>query len=299
MHTISEVRPLRQCLEAWQKQGQRIALVPTMGNLHAGHLSLIEQARQHADKVVATVFVNPLQFGPNEDFDQYPRTLSEDQAQCQAQGADVLFAPAVSVMYPGYQPGQPYDATRVQADAALSSQFEGADRPGHFDGVVTVVSKLFHLVQPNVAVFGQKDLQQFVILQKMVHDLAFPIDLIRAPIVRQSDGLALSSRNQYLSEAERAQAPLIRQTLTSVVTSLQQTPHNHASILQTAQARLQVQGFVVHYLAWVRLPDLQTVTQWHASDTADGSEFAVMVAATLGRTRLLDNAIFRLDGQVF
>ncbi|MDR9497863.1 MAG: pantoate--beta-alanine ligase [Hydrogenovibrio sp.] len=295
MQTVSDPQSLREQVQAWQKNGLTVALVPTMGNLHAGHLSLIDRAREAADRVVVSVFVNPLQFGPNEDFDDYPRTLTDDERQCRQQGADLLFAPGVAVMYPGYRHGQPYLTTRLQADPLLAQTFEGADRPGHFDGVVTVVAKLFHLVQPDVAVFGQKDLQQYAVLEKMVTDLAMPVRLVRAPIVRETDGLALSSRNQYLNSAERALAPSLAQTLQSVCVRIQDAPAKSESILQQASQDLQALGFQVHYFSLVALPTLQAVVDPQMPCRDDGSEFAVVVAATLGQTRLLDNRILRLS----
>jgi pantoate--beta-alanine ligase len=295
VQTVSDPQLLREQVQAWQKNGLQVALVPTMGNLHAGHLSLIDQAHQAADKVVVSVFVNPLQFGPNEDFDDYPRTLADDETRCRQQGADLLFAPGVEVMYPGYRHGQPYLATRLQADPLLAQSFEGADRPGHFDGVVTVVTKLFHLVQPDVAVFGQKDLQQYAVLEKMVTDLAIPVRLTRAPIVRETDGLALSSRNQYLNSAERRLAPSLAQTLQWVCARIQESPAKNASILQQAIQGLQAQGFQVHYFSLVMLPALQVVDDFQVLERRNGLEFAVVVAATLGQTRLLDNQIIRLS----
>ena len=208
MRTLQDINELRATLRNYRLKGQRIALVPTMGNLHAGHLALIATARQHADVVVSSLFVNPMQFGPGEDLDAYPRTFEADQRRFTQLSCDLLFAPSVSALYPNGLAAQ----TRVHVPE-VGEGLCGGSRPGHFDGVSTVVSMLFNLVQPDVACFGEKDYQQLAVIRKLVADLHMPIEIIGVPIVRADDGLALSSRNGYLSEQERAIAPTLYRTL--------------------------------------------------------------------------------------
>lgn len=277
MGSVQTVAALRDVVRGWKREGLRIGFVPTMGNLHAGHHSLIELARQHADRVVASVFVNPTQFGPSEDFARYPRTLDADAEGLAAHGCDLLFAPAVAEMYPdGAQ-----NAVQVRVPGELTSILDGAHRPGHFDGVATVVARLFNMVQPDVAVFGQKDYQQLQVIRALVRDLAFPVELVAAPTARAADGLALSSRNQYLSAAERVIAPDIHRTLLAMRDAIragQALPRVEAD----AVARLQDAGFSVDY-AQVRRIDLGVA----ALDQRTG--LVALVAARLGATRLIDN----------
>ena len=264
---------------AWQRAGERIGLVPTMGNLHAGHLSLVEQARARTDRVVVSIFVNPLQFGPNEDFERYPRTFEADVEKLAALGVDAVFHPAVEVMYPRWP--QP---TVVRADPDLAARWEGTARPGHFDGVATVVLKLFHLVRPDLAVFGQKDFQQWRILSRMVEDLNVPVEMVRAPIAREADGLAMSSRNQYLDERQRAIAPALYATLRRTAEALLAgTPV--ADALEAGATGLREAGFdAVDYLA---LCDAETL----APLDAVCPDAVLLAAARLGTTRLLDNLL--------
>ena len=208
MQTIVDKHELREQLDAWRREREHIAIVPTMGNLHAGHISLVEAAREQAARVVVTVFVNPTQFGEGEDFDGYPRTIDKDTRSLEKTSADVLFAPSVETMYPfGID-----NATRVVVPG-LTEQLCGSFRPGHFDGVTTVVARLFALVQPDVAVFGQKDYQQQLVIRRMVEDLNLPIEILTVPTVREPDGLAMSSRNAYLNEEERKAAPALYRCL--------------------------------------------------------------------------------------
>ena len=288
MQHFSEIIPLQQQVLAWKKQGAKVGFVPTMGNLHEGHLSLVVRAKQQADKVVASVFVNPLQFGPNEDFDQYPRTLDADAEKLQQIGCDALFAPSVQEMYP-----EGDLQTRVCAAPSLANRLEGALRPGHFDGVTTVVAKLFHIVQPDLAVFGQKDFQQYLVIEKMVSDLSFPIQLIRAPIARAEDGLALSSRNQYLTPEQRAIAPKLYQTLQALSVRLKGLKSfDEAMIekqLQAAQQALLTAGF--DQVDYLQLLDAKTLEPCESL-----SQGAVLLAvARLGKTRLLDNILINID----
>src|ERR1700722_19066509 len=208
MDTVTTIAQVRERVRGWRAQGQRIAFVPTMGNLHAGHMSLIEAARQHGERFVASIFVNPMQFGPNEDYAHYPRTPREDQTMLAAAGCDLMFMPDVLEIYPN----GPDNAARVEVPV-LSHILDGEFRPGHFQGVATVVAKLLNIVAPDAAVFGEKDFQQLTVIRRMVADLCMPMTIIGAATVRESDGLAMSSRNQYLSAAERGVAPLIHQLL--------------------------------------------------------------------------------------
>lgn len=268
---------------------QRIALVPTMGNLHDGHLELVKLAKQHADIVVVSIFVNPTQFGEGEDFDSYPRTLEDDVAKLATVDADYVFAPSIDEMYPVLPP-----PTSVRA-GAITSQLCGQSRPGHFDGVGIVVSKLFNIVQPDVAVFGQKDYQQLAIIQQLVRDLSYPIEIIGAPIVRAEDGLALSSRNQYLSDAERKIAPVLHQELQRLAEQLKNGKYSEQGVeplLAAAKARITDAGFTVDYL------DLKTAQldalkadNLQASLEENQQDSVILVAAWLGRARLLDNQL--------
>jgi len=250
-----------------------------MGNLHAGHHSLVELVRRRADRVVASVFVNPTQFGPNEDFARYPRTPEADAAGLQAAGCNLLWLPSVETMYP-YGP----DATVQVRVPGVADVLEGAHRPGHFDGVATVVARLFNQVQPDVAAFGRKDYQQLAVIRYLVRDLAFPIELLAGETRREADGLAMSSRDQYLSTEERAQAPELHATLEGLREAvLARTPRTAAEA--TAAERLARRGFDVDYVV-VRRPDLT-----EPADGEHGRQVA-LVAARLGRTRLIDNLEF-------
>lgn len=269
-HTITE---LQAALSAAQG---KIALVPTMGNLHEGHLTLAKIARTHADVVVVSIFVNPTQFGVGEDFDSYPRTLDADVAALSDVGVDFVFAPSVDEMYPTYPPN-------VQVlSGEITKLLCGKSRPTHFDGVGLVVSKLFNIVRPDVAVFGKKDYQQLAIIRQLNDELNFGIDIIGADIVRADDGLALSSRNQYLSADERAVAPVLSQTLQALAGKLAQASIiDYDALIDDAKATLTQAGFVVDYLE-IYNRQLQTVSQ---ADKA----LVILAAAWLGKARLLDN----------
>ncbi|PJK08637.1 pantoate--beta-alanine ligase [Lysobacteraceae bacterium NML95-0200] len=278
MKIIEKLPELRQEISAWKNAGQRVAFVPTMGNLHDGHYSLIALARQHAERVVASVFVNPTQFGPNEDFDRYPRTPGADATGLAAAGCDLLWRPSVAVMYPL---GLEHVVTvRVPG---ITEILDGAHRPGHFDGVATVVARLFNQVQPDVAVFGRKDYQQLAVIRHLVQELAFPIEIIGAPIRREADGLAMSSRNQYLSPEERALAPRIHQTLQMMC---EQVDAGLAldEVQCNARAALEDIGMQVDY-ACILTPDFKP-----PQDTS--SPLVALIAARLGKTRLIDNLEF-------
>ncbi|MEF9977238.1 MAG: pantoate--beta-alanine ligase [Thermomonas sp.] len=283
IETITELDALRARIRGWKREGLRVGFVPTMGNLHAGHYSLVALARRHVDRVVSSVFVNPTQFGPNEDFTRYPRTPDADTSGLQAAGCDALWLPDVAAMYPfGVEL-----AANVHVPG-VSAVLEGAHRPGHFDGVCTVVTRLFNQVQPDVAVFGKKDFQQLAVIRQMVDDLHVPIEIIGGDIVREPNGLAMSSRNQYLSQDERALSATIHQTLQAMREAiLGGTPR--AQVEADADTTLRDAGFVPDYAA-VRRPDLT-----EPSDGETGDRVA-LIAARLGRTRLIDNLEFAAVG---
>lgn len=274
VHTIQELRD--------QLQGQsRIAFVPTMGNLHEGHLALMKLARQHGDPVVASIFVNPLQFGPNEDFAEYPRTLAQDIEKLEkARDVYVLFAPSEKEMYPEPQ------SFKMQPPTGLGNILEGEVRPGFFDGVSTVVMKLFSCVQPRVAVFGKKDYQQLMVIRKMCRQFQLPVEVLAHETVREADGLAMSSRNRYLSEQERAQAPQLYACLQAVRAQVLAGQTDVAAIEAEAVKQLEQQGWSVDYLSLRRQSDLLNPTQ---NQMADGEPLVALGAARLGQTRLIDN----------
>ena len=279
---IRELSALREAVGAVKARGQRVAFVPTMGNLHAGHFSLIELARQNADFVVASIFVNPTQFGPNEDFDRYPRTPDADVQGLSAAGCDAVWMPDVATMYPmGVE-----RAVQMRVPV-ITETLDGAHRPGHFDGVATVVCRLFNQVRPDVAIFGRKDYQQLAVIRAMVRDLAMPIEIIGAPTRREDSGLALSSRNQYLSAEQRSTATLISQTLQTMEQGLR-AGESIEAVQDNAVKCLQQAGFDVDY-AVVRQPDLTEV-----ASVAAGQSVVALIAVRLGTTRLIDNSEFTL-----
>jgi pantoate--beta-alanine ligase len=274
VHAAAE---LRERVTQWRQEGARVGFVPTMGNLHEGHYSLLAAARAKADRIVASIFVNPTQFGPREDFSSYPRTLVEDSAGLQARGCDLLFAPAVDEVYPF---GTDKSA-RVEIPI-ISETLEGELRPGHFAGVATVVTKLFNLVQPDVAVFGQKDYQQLLVIRRLVRDLGLPIAIESAPTLREANGLAMSSRNQYLTPQERDRASIIFRTLQRMADGV------HANLgLMTieneARKALEAEGLSVDYAVLRRAEDLGEP----APEQRDG--LIALAAVKLGRARLIDN----------
>ncbi len=283
IETITALDALRARVNGWKREGLRVGFVPTMGNLHAGHYSLVKLVREHADRVVSSVFVNPTQFGPSEDFTRYPRTPDADTSGLQAAGCDALWLPEVEAMYPfGVEL-----AAKVQVPG-VSSVLEGACRPGHFDGVCTVVTRLFNQVQPDVAAFGRKDFQQLAVIRQMVADLHMPIAILAGDIVREADGLAMSSRNQYLSADERATAPTIHRVL-QTMRDAAQAGMPRAAVEATADAALRAAGFEPDY-AVIRRPDFSEPVD------GEGGERVALIAARLGRTRLIDNLGFDLPG---
>lgn len=271
MQIHASISELRHALEG---RG-RIVLVPTMGNLHAGHLALMRQARAHGDTVVASIFVNRLQFGPNEDFDSYPRTFEADCARLREAAVDVLFAPTEADLYPEPQ--------QYHVDPpAIQNQLEGEFRPGHFRGVATVVLKLFNIVQPQAAIFGKKDYQQLMILRNMTRHLALPIDIVDGEIVRAEDGLALSSRNGYLKPEERGEAARLNRILRQIRDAVQAGERDFARLERAAVAELDAHGWKTDYVAIRRQSDLQT-------PQPDDRELVVLAASRLGTPRLIDN----------
>jgi pantoate--beta-alanine ligase len=270
---------LRERLDEWRKSGAHIALVPTMGNLHEGHLSLLELARQHAERVVVSIFVNPTQFEPGADFDDYPRTLATDKRRLKRAGADLVFVPDVKTMYPF----GPENATTVSVPA-LGDDLCGAFRPGHFDGVSSVVCRLFGIVMPDVAVFGQKDYQQQLVIRRMVEDLHMPVEIVSAPTVREADGLACSSRNQYLTDNERKIAPALYRALQQLGTDLEAGKRNFTELEQRGMQELSAQGFVPDYVAVRRAVNLEPPDR-------DTDALVILGAARLGKARLIDNVL--------
>ncbi len=277
MMRVGTVAELRHRVGRWRRDQLAVALVPTMGNLHRGHLELVRRAHGLADRVVVSIFVNPLQFGEGEDFDAYPRTLEQDQALLKAEGAQLLFTPGVAEIYPRPTPEQ----TRVEVPG-LSDILCGASRPGHFVGVATVVCKLFNMVQPDFGVFGEKDFQQILILRRMVEDLAMPVQILGVPTVRDDDGLALSSRNGYLSEQQRRRAPALYRTLREAAAALRGGRRDFTQLEREASERLQGAGLRPDYLSIRRVIDLVPAAQ-------GDSDLVVLGAAYLGRARLIDN----------
>lgn len=281
MKTETTVAGLRAALKAARKAGKSIALVPTMGNLHNGHITLVKKAKQRADIVVVSIFVNPTQFGVNEDFDKYPRTLAADSALLADAECDLVFAPEVREMYP--------DGRSQNTAVSVSGITEvlcGKSRPGHFTGVATVVSKLFNIVQPDMALFGEKDYQQLAVIRRFTKELCFPVEIVGVPTVRADDGLALSSRNGFLSADERKLAPQIYQTLSNLRNAIENGQRDYAMLASAGNGHLEKCGFEPDYLE-IRRQDLDAAGP-------DDKTLVILVAARLGTTRLIDNLAFEL-----
>jgi len=275
--TVATIAAVREHVARWHDAGERVVFVPTMGNLHAGHVSLIEAARRHGKRFVASIFVNPMQFGPNEDFAHYPRTPTNDAQMLERAGCDLMFMPEVGEIYPNGAD----QATRVEVPG-ISSILCGEFRPGHFEGVATIVAKLFHIVDPDVAIFGEKDFQQLTVIRRMVADLCLRVEIVGAPTVREADGLAMSSRNQYLDEAQRKVAPTIYRQLQQAVAALKAGVRDFARIETAGIAALNDAGFRTDYF---KVRDAQSLAQAQP----DTQRFAVLTAARLGKARLIDN----------
>jgi pantoate--beta-alanine ligase len=288
---VRTLEDMQQHREKWASESLRIALVPTMGNLHDGHFSLVKLARERADKVVVSIFVNPLQFAQGEDFECYPRTLEQDCLALALLGVDAVFAPDASAIYPdsSSMANEVAPYTTIVPPVRLTNILCGANRPGHFTGVTTIVGKLFHIINPDVAVFGQKDYQQVAIIRQMVRDLNWHIDLLTAPTTRSDDGLALSSRNQYLNDKQRIIAPRIYQTLLSLGDRLRDGERHYAKLVKQAVEALKSSGFNQVDYVDIRHPDslglsLPTDDRW-----------VLLIAARLGNTRLIDNLVVEAD----
>lgn len=277
MQTFHTIHGLREALRRERQAGRRIAFVPTMGNLHEGHLQLIRVAHEHADVVVASIFVNPLQFGLNEDWEKYPRTIEEDSRKLREERCDYLFNPDETEMYPNGMAEQ----TRVVVPT-MTDILCGASRPGHFEGVTTVVSKLFHIVQPDVAIFGIKDFQQLAVIRRMVEDQCFPIELVAAPIAREADGLAMSSRNSYLQPEERTAVNCLYEALTWVGEQIESGREDFPALEQEAAARIEAEGFTVDYFSVCNSRTLDPAAQ-------DDREITVLGAMYTKGARLIDN----------
>ncbi len=275
MQVINTIVDLRNAVKTWQMAGAHIAFVPTMGNLHIGHLKLVEAAKQSADRVVVSIFVNPTQFGVGEDFEAYPRTEAEDKQKLDDAGVDLLFLPSVGEMYGN-------DAKTVVSVKSLSNLHCGASRPGHFDGVATVVCKFLNIVQPDIGFFGQKDFQQLAVIRKMVNDLNIPVEIRPVETVRESSGLALSSRNGYLSPEELRVAPKLYQALCATCDGILMGKKRYSALEDEAVIYLQEAGFVPDYFSVCRVGDLLK------ADKQD-TDLVVLAAAKLGRARLIDN----------
>ena len=283
MNTVETIAELREAVRNARSQGKRVGFVPTMGNLHAGHMSLVDKAMRECEFVVSSIFINPLQFNDKSDLDRYPRTLAADQIHLEDHGCDLLFFPSVDEMYPA---GQDAQATVSVPD--VSEGLCGAARPGHFDGVATVVSKLFNMVQPDKAYFGEKDFQQLAVIRKLVKDLSMPIEIVGVETSREDDGLAMSSRNGFLTPDERLQAVHMPKTLESLVEALKAGQKNFDKLCQDARDSLLAQGFSPDY---VEIYNGETLKPAQAEDT----QLVVLGAAFLGNARLIDNMSVQVE----
>jgi len=279
MKTVESIKDLREQVKSWRMQGLTIAFVPTMGNLHEGHLALVKAAHQRADKVIASIFVNPMQFGLNEDIDNYPKTLAQDKASLIEVETDLLFTPTADIIYPkGFGENSYVEVPNI------SDLYCGASRPGHFRGVATVVCKLFNLVQPDSACFGSKDYQQLQIIQTMVEDLSMPVDIIPVEIIRETSGLAMSSRNGYLTPEELAIAPALYQTLQWMDTQLRKghQPTDYTTLIMQASEKINNAGLKADYINVCHAKTLAPATQ-------KDKKIVILAAAYLGKARLIDN----------
>ena len=281
MQTVTDIAALQSQLDSWRNAGETIAFVPTMGNLHEGHLALVDEARRHADRCVVSIFVNPTQFSQGEDLASYPRTEQQDAAKLIQHHADLLFLPSVEVMYPA---GEGIDQSCVPP-ATLTEQLCGLARPGHFAGVATVVKHLFELVKPDVAVFGEKDFQQLLVIRWLVAEHSFPVKIIGLATAREANGLAMSSRNRYLSESEREQAGILYQCLLETCEQIKidqpASTAEFASLTTAAEERLRQSGFEPDYVSIRAAADL--------SEPESAEEWVILLAARLGKARLIDN----------
>jgi len=281
MITTESISAIRKQVRAWRIKGETVAFVPTMGNLHLGHLTLVKEARSRADHVIASIFVNPMQFGQNEDLDAYPRTLADDQNALIEAGAELLFTPTPAIIYPKGM----YAQTLVEVPL-ISDQLCGESRPGHFRGVATIVCKLFNIVQPDIAVFGQKDFQQLLVIKTMVEDLSMPIEIVGIETIRETSGLAMSSRNGYLTAAQKQRAAVLKQTLDNMAAGLS-TGKQIDEVIEAAETTIAAAGFKNDYL------DIRHAKTFSKALKSD-RELVILVAAYMGNTRLIDNLVVKL-----
>lgn len=283
MDIFSEISPLREQVKTWKREGKRIAFVPTMGNLHEGHLTLIRTAREHADIVVASIFVNPMQFNNADDLTNYPRTLDEDVEKLATENVDLVFTPTPEIMYP-----EGLDKQTTVDVPIISTILEGASRPGHFKGVSTVVNKLFNIVQPDVACFGEKDFQQLALIRQMVIDMALDIDIVGVPTVREMDGLAMSSRNNLLTLNERQRAPVLARTMRWISSQMRGGRHDYPSLIEDANDQLRAADLQPDDI-FIR--DARTLQE----PTEETTQAVILMAAFLGQVRLIDNLVVELS----
>ncbi len=286
MKTVRDIKTLREMTRGWRQDGETIALVPTMGSLHQGHMRLVQLASEYAERVITSIYVNPTQFGPSEDFEAYPRPLDTDRRRLSRAGVDVMFAPASEDIYPFGE----LQMTRVSVPG-LSTILCGDQRPGHFDGVTSVVSRLFNIVQPDVAVFGQKDYQQLVIIRRMVADLHLPIRIVAGQTHREDDGLALSSRNRYLTDEQRAAAPTLYHAISFCRDKMQAGDRNYARLEKEGVDTLMTAGFAPEYFAIRKAGDL-------SPPEPDSEHLIILAAARLGDARLIDNLLMEATNRV-
>lgn len=283
MQTFADISALREQIKQYKRDGRRVAFVPTMGNLHEGHLTLVRKAREEGNVVVVSIFVNPMQFDRADDLNNYPRTLDEDLSKLNAEGVDFVFTPTPEVMYP-----QGLDKQTFIEVPGLSHMLEGASRPGHFRGVATIVAKLFNIVQPNVACFGEKDFQQLAVIRQMVNDLCMDIEIIGVPTVREMDGLAMSSRNGLLTLDQRQRAPVLARTMRWISSAMRGGRDDYASIIEDASDQLRAAGLQPDEIFIRDAKTLQVIS-------SETTQAVILVSAFLGQARLIDNQIVDLN----
>lgn len=282
MDIFADILPLREQIKTWKREGKRIAFVPTMGNLHEGHLTLVRTAREHADIVVASIFVNPMQFNNNDDLNNYPRTIDEDIEKLTAEKVDLVFTPTPEIMYP-----EGLDKQTVVDVPVISTILEGASRPGHFKGVSTVVNKLFNIVQPDVACFGEKDFQQLALIRQMVIDMALDIEIVGVATVREADSLAMSSRNNLLTLNERQRAPVLARTMRWISSQMRGGRTDYESLIEDASDQLRAADLQPDEI-FIR--DARTLQE----PTEETTQAVILMAAFLGQVRLIDNLVVEL-----
>ncbi|MEL6114496.1 pantoate--beta-alanine ligase [Photobacterium sp. SP02] len=282
MQTFADISPVREQVRAWRREGRRIAFVPTMGNLHQGHLTLVRKAREQADIIIVSIFVNPMQFDKADDLNNYPRTLEEDLAKLNGEGVELVFTPTPDIIYPNGMDRQ----TFVEVPS-LSHMLEGALRPSHFRGVATIVTKLFNIVQPDVACFGEKDYQQLALIRQMVNDLAMPIEIIGVPTVREMDGLAMSSRNGYLTVDERQRAPVLAKTMRWISSQIRGGRRDFDEVVLDANDQLRAAGLEPDEIYIRDARTLQVVGE-------ETTQAVILMSAFLGKARLIDNQVIEL-----